>query len=338
MYKKLLFLVFAILMVNVNCIFAASYDISNALKAKKMSDYNSTTTPDQMDTVLFGSYPQSDVTGAVKEPIEWLVGAVKDEKVYLFSKKILDVQNPGISDFAKNYKDYKLREWLNNYFFANAFNNTEQNIIENLEWGINYVGWDRYYNPSYGNETNIGGCNDKVTLPSIQNLSAFIGQNVTKYDARLDSEPTPFALANIKKVQDPDNGGATPAEKLAHEYWTRTHLDSDARSLWYYSYSSNTTKCLASMFSGGPNGYKGVRPYIAVSLKNSSNLNYTNVANGWIQSGSNWYYYQNNQPVKNQWIHYNGNWYYLDVTGVLLTNTQTHDGCYVDYEGKYINK
>ena len=116
MKKKFLLFVLAFSVLCVNCVFATAYDIANAIKAKKMSDYNSTTTIDQMDTVLFGSYPQNDVTGVVKEPIEWFVLATEDDKIYLLSKNILDVQQKGITTYTKNYKDYELRKWLNNDF------------------------------------------------------------------------------------------------------------------------------------------------------------------------------------------------------------------------------
>ena len=57
MKKKFLLFALAFVVFYTSCVFATTYDIANATSAKKMSDYNSTTTIDQMDTVLFGSYP-----------------------------------------------------------------------------------------------------------------------------------------------------------------------------------------------------------------------------------------------------------------------------------------
>lgn len=272
MRRKILILTFVMLLLNVQYVLANVYGIGDATKAKKMTDYNSTTTVDQMDTVLFGSYPQSDITGIVKEPIEWLVVAARDEGLYLLSKKILDVQQKGITAYTKSYKDFKLRDWLNHDFLSSAFNSVEQNLIVPIEWNIHTIikkGYP-YYTIDWENAKMVGTCNDKVSIPSLTNLDYITGQGDI-YDSRIDSEPTPFALANINKIKDPNGDhpqigyeSSTSKERYAHMYWTRTH--SNDHLLWFYEYMGNSKQCL-HQYTDTVEGYKGVRPYIVVSLK-----------------------------------------------------------------------
>lgn len=89
-------------------------------------EYARETNINEMDTVIFGSYPQSDITGNTKEPIEWIVLEKNDSHALLLSKYILD---------CKPYKDRKstsgntINKWLNSEFYNNAFSRDEQNII-----------------------------------------------------------------------------------------------------------------------------------------------------------------------------------------------------------------
>ena len=57
-------------------------------KAKLVSTYGDMSTIDEMDTVTFGSYPQSSTSADKLEPIEWIV---------LFSKLFLNSMSPVIS-------------------------------------------------------------------------------------------------------------------------------------------------------------------------------------------------------------------------------------------------
>ena len=75
----------------------------------------------------------------------------------------------------------------------------------------------------------------------------------------------------------------------------------------------------------------GKHSYIASEVNKRLNLN------GWIQSGNNWYWYNNGASVKNAWINSNNKWYHLSSIGVMdksqwIKNT---DGTwsYVDSSG-----
>lgn len=265
MKKKFLLFALAFVVFYTSCVFATTYDIANATSAKKMSDYNSTTTIDQMDTVLFGSYPQNDMTGVVKEPIEWFVVAIQDDKLYLLSKKILDIQSIGTTNWTKNYGDTKLHEWLNSYFLNNAFNIAEQTLLVNTEWILeSFPVVNNCYWPDYNDRKDLGVCTAKVSIPSTRNLGYCVGHTITVGDDyRLESKPTAFAFANIKKIKDPNNGEVADYERLAHSYWTRSN--NGEKNLWYYDYWGPSSSCFGAYFAF--NRYRGVRPYIVVSLK-----------------------------------------------------------------------
>lgn len=50
--------------------------------------------------------------------------------------------------------------------------------------------------------------------------------------------------------------------------------------------------------------------------------------NGWVQSGSYWYYYSNGRKYQNQWLQSHGAWYYLGNNGVMATGEKLIDGQY----------
>ena len=83
---------------------------------------------EKYDTVKFGHYMQ-DKKGKKKTPIEWIVLDKKDDKVFLFSKYILDLQNFNDEYKEISWKDCSLRKWLNNEFYDIAFSNEEKKKI-----------------------------------------------------------------------------------------------------------------------------------------------------------------------------------------------------------------
>ena len=91
-----------------------------------MTEYPSNTTVDQMDTVLFGSYPQSDASGFTKEPIEWIVLDRQEDRALLLSKNILDCKNYNDTLVDTTWENCSLRNWLNTSFLLNAFDSNEQ--------------------------------------------------------------------------------------------------------------------------------------------------------------------------------------------------------------------
>lgn len=60
--------------------------------------------------------------------------------------------------------------------------------------------------------------------------------------------------------------------------------------------------------------------------------------NGWYQIDGKWYYFQSwGGTAKSQWIYgLDEKWYYVGSDGVMLTNTQTPDGYWVDKNGVWV--
>ena len=89
------------------------------------------TTIEDIDTIKFGSYPQSDESGNTKDPIEWIVLERQHGKALLLSKYILDTKqyNAVEENVATTWKDCTLRNWLNTTFLNDAFSSSEQKSI-----------------------------------------------------------------------------------------------------------------------------------------------------------------------------------------------------------------
>lgn len=128
--KKLLLSIVVIILSSSSVIFSKSYDLSKISRVKPVKTYSVETTVDQMDTVTFGSYPQSDSSGVVKEPIEWLVLDRYNNKFLLLSKYILDCKYYENSYSVTTWETCTLRSFLNNDFYNQAFSVSEQNQIQ----------------------------------------------------------------------------------------------------------------------------------------------------------------------------------------------------------------
>ena len=129
MKRTILFCV-AFILLSSNILFAKTYDISQVANCKLVTDYDKSTTVEQMDTVTFGSYPQNDTSGNTKEPIEWIVLDRQENKYFLLSKYIIDSKCYDDTDYKVNWESCTLRYWLNNTFSVKAFNNDEWNKIQ----------------------------------------------------------------------------------------------------------------------------------------------------------------------------------------------------------------
>ena len=100
-------------------------------KAKLVSTYGDMSTIDEMDTVTFGSYPQSSTSADKLEPIEWIVleRDYKNNRALLLSKYILDNVSFNSEHKICKWKDSELRQWMNQTFYEKAFNENEKNIV-----------------------------------------------------------------------------------------------------------------------------------------------------------------------------------------------------------------
>ena len=82
------------------------------------------------DCIWFGNYFQSDSSS--KEPIKWRVLSVNENEAFLLSDKILDMYAFTVEEYLPTnivWENSGIREWLNNYFYKNAFSDEEKKYI-----------------------------------------------------------------------------------------------------------------------------------------------------------------------------------------------------------------
>lgn len=130
------------------------------------TDSSGTTT---WDCIFFGNYWQNDTnndgtadSNDEKEPIQWRVLSVKDNKAVLMSEQILAARKfdeKAHGDVSCSWETSTIRTWLNQTFYAEAFSGAEQDIIQAST--VNDVD-----NPST-NQKGGGETEDKVYLLSI---------------------------------------------------------------------------------------------------------------------------------------------------------------------------
>lgn len=79
------------------------------------------------DTFFLGCYPHMEEE--VSQPIEWEVLCVKEDRVLLVSRYVLECAPFHHEDTAVQWKDCTLRKWLNNVFLYEAFTADERKEI-----------------------------------------------------------------------------------------------------------------------------------------------------------------------------------------------------------------
>ena len=126
----------------------------------------------------FGSYDQ----GKGKQPIEWIILEVRENKALLLSRYALEARTYNKEYVVTTWEKCTLRSWLNGEFYTTAFNAEEQKcIIEST------VSADRnpIYNTNPGNNTK-----DKLFLLSIPEVNKYFTNNEERKCA-----PTEYAKA-----------------------------------------------------------------------------------------------------------------------------------------------
>ncbi len=193
---------------------------------KLVTEYADDTLVDNMDTVTFGSYQQSDVTGKTKDPIEWIVLDRDEEnkKALLLSKYILDCK-PYDDNFENlSWDTCTLRKWLNNDFYNNSFNKNEKDIIllsKVINTSADGVEWANGVTP---NNTN-----DKVFLLCIDEIKDYFGNGVKdKYGYYIRKNLLTYGT-NYAKTKDLINEIVEERNQYSNEYWLRTNYGYDGR-------------------------------------------------------------------------------------------------------------
>lgn len=121
---------------------------------KTVASYGKGTSVDSMDTISFGSYPQTKNGG--KKPIKWIILEQKGGEILLLSKYILDNYYDERYDGSGNkitWDNCTLRKWLNEEFYNTAFNDNEKKKIVKSNI-INWKTWARDLINLYGQHVN----------------------------------------------------------------------------------------------------------------------------------------------------------------------------------------
>ena len=124
-------LILSLIIISFICAYSfASVKLSkdNMMNIKIISDYDSDTDVEELDSFTFGSYPTTK-DGKVK-PIEWIALERRNGMILVLSKYILDCKCYNHSFANCSWKDCVLRRWLNNEFYNKAFSDDEKNKIQ----------------------------------------------------------------------------------------------------------------------------------------------------------------------------------------------------------------
>lgn len=148
---------------------------SNPYNGPKSSSYGIVTVG---SVITFGHYEQDDRFSDGKEPIQWLVLDVQDDKALLISKYILDAQA-----YHEPYEDTtwatcKLRTWLNSTFLNTAFTPQEQSQIA-------YTTVSTADNLDYGTR---GGAStqDQIFILSVWEAAQYFSTNISRRASTTD--------------------------------------------------------------------------------------------------------------------------------------------------------
>ncbi len=193
--------------------------------------------------VRFGHYEQDNKSSTGKEDIEWIVLDVdkKNRKALLLSRYVLATQSYYTMFSSASWEKSKIRKWLNNTFFDDAFNSKERKAILNtrLNNGFNQQRFDESkYSEKGGNTT------DKLFLLSYKEANKYFG-----------------------KMKD-RAAKATP-QALARDTWTVSKGEYKGNAVWLLRSTGSTTDAVD--LDGDWTGVRvdmpgaGIRPALWVS-------------------------------------------------------------------------
>lgn len=135
---------------------------------KLVSDYDSATLIDDIESIQFGAYPQTDITAEKLDPIEWVVlyKDIFNHRALLISKYILDSDSCNlINEKGDGWENSSIRKWLNNDFYDAAFTDLEKERILSTKL-VNKNNID--YDTIAGNDTT-----DKIFFLSIDEAKKY---------------------------------------------------------------------------------------------------------------------------------------------------------------------
>ncbi|MCR5828737.1 MAG: DUF6273 domain-containing protein [Lachnospiraceae bacterium] len=150
------------------------------------------------DVILFGAYEQDNDLTNGKEPIEWIVLEKNKKSMLVMSKYALD----GVPYNKKyqtdiNWSNCTLHSWLDEKFYAKAFNTTEQSMIKT----VTVKTPDNAYDGEFGGEDT----EDRIFIPSMSDMTKKEYGFSTDFAARDGKRvcvPTAYAVARGVRAWD----------------------------------------------------------------------------------------------------------------------------------------
>ncbi len=118
------------------------------------------------DIVVFGRYEQDIIRENGKEPIEWLVLTVEDDRALMLSLYGLDSKPYHTQEEETTWETSWIRKWLNETFYSSAFDDAEKNRISAVTNTTRSDGED----PSKRQNDTV----DTVFLLSIDEVEAYL--------------------------------------------------------------------------------------------------------------------------------------------------------------------
>ena len=213
-------------------------------------EYNKGALLKDFNTVVLGRYPQNDILGKNKEPIEWYVLEKKKEKgkALLISKYILDCQEYNRKWDESIYKwiyweNTTLREYLNNEFYNEAFSNEEKEMMMKM----NYEG-------SSDSITDYVSC---LSLSELDKYFDFWGEDKRIKENRVACKPTPYAVSKGLHVNEFIGCSGYNYRLSLYD------IDLNQLQIWLYHFY-NGKYTMEEEWQQCEHMYDGVRPVICV--------------------------------------------------------------------------
>lgn len=277
-------------------------------KARMVPDYPNDIAIDDIDTIKFGAYNQYEKTGDVRDPIEWIVLTKDDGKALLLSKNLLDCKSYNNELNNTSWADSKLRIWLNDDFYYEAFDEKERGRI--------------VLTKRKSDEDDYDNTDDIVFCLSKSEEKKYFGQNRllqngvgirpaiwVSYDQMNDE---------IKGDYKKDSGQAKEMIGINPNMGvdeTFTGFDGD----YYYV-----------------DGEKVINDWIEKDDDWYFAKSDGQIAKAeWVPVGLDYFYFkENGKMARNEWVEEK---YYVGNDGKMLSNSFTPDGYYVGLDGSYVS-
>lgn len=244
---------------NVNSTNNNGSTVASLIKnAKCVTEYPNTTSINNIDSIKFGSFPQSSTNN---EPIEWIVLEKDNDKALLMSKYCI-VNSPYGNNMIEEgkfpWEKSDLRNYLNNDFYNTAFSSDEKSSILTNTF-INTFKNDKVFIPSFNELDKYFKIFD---VDWLQVWDGMVEDTMTAKDTKLELERNMGAQfkTEIKKLESiPTNNVSKSTSGGGKRFVV---YDSE----WEYvcpTYVSSTN--IGTREGGGV--FNTVRPLIWVSLK-----------------------------------------------------------------------